>query len=148
MSIITIFRRWFVGCALTCSVFLIGCSEVAYKEITSLKTAPDLETQITMGTSINKQQTVITRIRSPEEILKQTIFSVEQLMGKPSFRRKEGNGIVFQYSQDWCIFDVVFYGKGEAKTASYYEFRTTDGRDLNILECLHKLATRQLKNNN
>jgi hypothetical protein len=141
----SIFRHWFLGCALTCSFFLIGCSEVAYKEITSLKTAVDLETKITTGTSINKQQALITRMRSPEEILKQTIFSVEQLIGKPSFRRNEGDAIVFQYSQDWCIFDVVFYGKGEAKTASYYEFRTTDGRNLNIIECLDKVVTGQPK---
>ena len=141
----SIFRHWFLGCALTCSFFLIGCSEVAYKEITALKTAVDLETKITTGTSINKQQALITRMRSPEEILKQTIFSVEQLIGKPSFRRNEGDAIVFQYSQDWCIFDVVFYGKGEAKTASYYEFRTTDGRNLNILECLQKVIKGQGK---
>jgi hypothetical protein len=141
----SIFRYWFLGCALTCSFFLVGCSEVAYKKITSVKTGVDQETRITAGASINKQQTVITRMRSPEEILKQTIYSVEQLIGKPGFRRNEGDAIVFQYSQDWCIFDVVFYGKGEAKTASYYEFRTTDGRDLNIIECLHKVITGQSK---
>jgi hypothetical protein len=142
---LTILRWFFVGLSLTWSFFLISCSEVLHRETPLLKTTIDLGTTIKTIAPINGKQTLITRIQSPEQILRQTIFSLEKLLGKPSFRRDEGDAIVFQYSQDWCIFDVVFYGNDEAKTASYYEFRTTDGRDLNILECLHKVVTGQLE---
>jgi hypothetical protein len=97
------------------------------------------EAKINIDEITIQKQAVIARIRSPEEILKQTIVKVEELLGKPRFKRSEGDVVVFQYGQDWCIFDVVFYGEEKSKTASYYEFRTTDGRDLNILECLQKV---------
>jgi hypothetical protein len=128
-----------VGFSLTCSFLLISCSEIAYKQISTVKTAVSSEAKINIDEIKIQKQTVIARIRSPEEILKQTIVKVEELLGKPSFKRSEGDVVVFQYGQDWCIFDVVFYGEGKSKTASYYEFRTTDGRGLNILECLQKV---------
>lgn len=137
----TTLPKWFLGFSLACSLFLISCSEIGYREIASGKKAVGLESKIKIDEITDKQQTIIARIRSPEEILKQTIFNMEELVGKPSFKRVEGDAVVFQYSQDWCIFDVVFYGNGKTKTASYYEFRTTDGRNLNTLECLQKMIT-------
>ena len=104
-------------------------------EVIPEKTVPKKVT----GPSV-KTPWVIARVMNPKILLKKTLNGVEDLIGKAHFTRREGNAVVLQYKKDWCVLDIFFYGREGQQESTYYEFRSREKTDMNISECINKIA--------
>ena len=106
-------------------------------EVIPEKTVPKKVT----GPSV-KTPRVIARVMNPKILLKKTLNGVEDLIGKAHFTRREGNAVVLQYKEDWCVLDIFFYGREGQQESTYYEFRSREKTDMNISECINKMVNK------
>ena len=82
---------------------------------------------------------------NPEQLLGLAPNGVSERLGSPSFIRRDGSAVIWQYPAEACILDVFLYREGAAFKVDYVELRGRGAATLSRRDCFIGMIRKQLK---
>ena len=82
---------------------------------------------------------------NPEQLLGLAPNGVSERLGSPSFIRRDGSAVIWQYPAEACILDVFLYREGAVFKVDYVELRGRGPATLSRRDCFIEMIRKQLK---